>query len=67
LEVVSVNELGRVVAVQVQRITIASAEPWERVLRLHIKPKPDGMPGWLWAWMVRQVFVQSEQKREVTI
>ena len=57
------DEIGRVIAEQVQKIRGEQMAAWERVLRLHIKPRPSWCPEPLWVKAVNLVLVTSEEIR----
>lgn len=54
------TELGAVIAEQVQRVTLGQRVAWERVMRLHIKPRPRWLPDWCWRRVLATLLVQSE-------
>jgi hypothetical protein len=55
------ESLGNVIAEQVQRIDFQRGDAWERVLRLHLRPRPTWMPDKLWGHIVSLVVIQSVQ------
>ena len=57
-------ELGGIIAEQVQFIRGAEMGAWERVLKLHMRPKPTSMPLFLWRRIVGMVLYQSESDRK---
>ena len=57
------DTLGRVIAEQVQIVRHDQMTAWERVLRLHVKPKPGWVPAALWSKILSLVLIQSESPR----
>lgn len=57
------TEFGKIIAEQTQRIQMEQTEAWERVLRLHIRPKPAWMPERLWAHLLNLVLHQTVTKK----
>jgi hypothetical protein len=57
----ALESFGIVIAEQVQRVTFERNDAWERVLRLHVRPKPAWMPSGLWVHIMSLVLVQSVQ------
>ena len=54
--------LGEVIAEQTHAIIVEHRTAWERVMRLHIKPRPAWCPEPVWRELVALVVVQSEQR-----
>lgn len=57
----SADGIGRAIAEQVILISGKHMSAWERILRLHIKPRPKWLPAVLWAKLIKLVLVQSEE------
>ena len=53
-----------VIAEQVQRMAMGSAQEWEKVLKLHIRPKPKWMAKSMWRHLIRMVLYQTETQWE---
>lgn len=58
----NLGDLGKIIAEQTQKATMEGMTLWERVLRLHVKPRPKWCPVPLWKKVVNLVLIQSEQE-----